>query len=313
MEQRSGRIIRQGNQNPEVQIYRYVTENTFDAYLWQIVETKQKFISQIMSSKSPVRTAEDIDETALSYAEIKMLATGNPLIKEKMDLDNKVSEMKVLKQSYLSQKYAMQDSIAVTYPKEIQRLKASAAGYEKDMEFLKSQPESSGEFFCGMEVDGMYYSEKKEAGEAILKFCKGMSSPDLTPLGKYRGFSMSVSYDTFSKTFDVLLKHDMSYSVSLGTDVFGNITRLDNALVNIPKRLEETARQLENVIKQKENAEAEVSKPFAHEEELTEMMKRLDELNVLLDDGKGQDNVLDGEPEEEHEEAVSRNSQEVER
>ncbi len=297
LEQRAGRIIRQGNQNPEVEICRYVTESTFDAYLWQLVENKQKFISQIMSSKSPVRTAEDIDETALSYAEIKMLATGNPMIKEKMDLDNKVSELKVLKQSFLSQKYYLQDRLSTFYPMEIKRFAERLEAYEKDIAFLGAQPESSGKFFCGMEIKGAVFSEKKAAGEAILLACKEMKDPAPVPLGAYRGFSMHLSFDTKGRTYDLALKNEMTYKASLGMDAAGNITRIDNALDSIPDRLEETKRKLDDTIKQKENAELEVKTPFVHEEELASKMKRLEELNVLLDAGKGQENVPDAEAE----------------
>lgn len=313
LEQRAGRIIRQGNQNQEVEIYRYVTESTFDAYLWQLVENKQKFISQVMSSKNPVRTAEDIDETALSYAEIKMLATGNPLIKEKMDLDNKVSELKVLKQSFLSQRYQMQDRLATYYPGEIKRLTEMAAAYEKDIAFLAKQPKNSTDFFCGMEIKGVVFTDKKAAGEAILLACREMKNPDAIPLGKYRGFSMHLSFDTLSRTYNIMLKHGMTYKASLGMDAFGNITRVDNVLGSISDRLAETKRQLADAIKQKENAETEAGKPFPHEEELAGMMKRLDELNVLLDEGKGQDDVLDSGTKEEQEEKANRNEMEAER
>jgi len=264
-----------------------------------------------MSSKNPVRSAEDIDETALSYAEIKMLATGNPLIKEKMDLDNRVSELKVLKQSFLSQKYELQDKLAAFYPRQIRRFTEAAAAYEKDIAFLKTQPESSGDLFCGMEINGFIFTEKKAAGEAILDACRKMKNPEGIPLGAYRGFSMQLSFDTVGRTYDIALKHEMTYIVSLGSDAFGNITRLDNALSGIEGRLADARRQLENTIKQKENAEVEVEKPFAREEELAEMMERLDELNVLLDTGKGPDNVLDSETEEEQDEEISRDEMEV--
>ncbi len=313
LEQRAGRIIRQGNQNPAVEIYRYVTESTFDAYLWQLVENKQKFISQIMSSKSPVRTAEDIDETALSYAEIKMLATGNPMIKEKMDLDNKVSELKVLKQSFLSQKYYLQDRLSAFYPMETKRLAEWVEAYEKDLAFLRAQPESSGKFFCGMEIKGAVFAEKKAAGEAILLACKEMKTPAAVPLGAYRGFSMHLSFDTVGRTYDLALKHEMTYKASLGTDALGNITRIDNALDSILDRLEETKRKLDDTIKQKENAELEVKLPFAREEELAGMMKRLEELNVLLDAGKGQENVPDAEAGEREEDEKGRHPMEAER
>lgn len=288
-----------------------MTESTFDAYLWQLVENKQKFISQVMSSKSPVRTAEDIDETALSYAEIKMLATGNPLIKEKMDLDNKVSELKVLKQSFLSQKYQLQDRLAVHYPREIKRLTEAKEAYEKDIAFLAAQQKNSGDFFCGMEIKGFTFTDKKAAGEAILDACKAMKNPASVPLGRYRGFSMQLSFDTVGRTYEITLKHEMTYKISLGNDTFGNITRLDNVFSGIPDKLEAMKRQIENTVKQKENAEMEVEKPFNREEELMEMLERLDELNVLLDTEKGQDNVLDTEAEPE--EVMNKKEPEVQR
>lgn len=266
-----------------------------------------------MSSKSPVRTAEDIDETALSYAEIKMLATGNPMIKEKMDLDNKVSELKVLKQSFLSQKYYLQDRLSAFYPMETKRLAEWVEAYEKDLAFLRAQPESSGKFFCGMEIKGAVFAEKKAAGEAILLACKEMKTPAAVPLGAYRGFSMHLSFDTVGRTYDLALKHEMTYKASLGTDALGNITRIDNALDSILDRLEETKRKLDDTIKQKENAELEVKLPFAREEELAGMMKRLEELNVLLDAGKGQENVPDAEAGEREEDEKGRHPMEAER
>ena len=282
LEQRSGRIIRQGNENDEVNIYRYVTEETFDAYLYQLVENKQKFISQIMTSKSPVRSAEDIDETALSYAEIKMLATGNPYIKEKMDLDIQVSKLKLLKQNYLSEKYTLEDKIVKFYPAEIKRFEESMKGLSEDIDFLSKQPKSTKEEFVGMKIEENVHTEKKAAGEAILLACQNMRSPDPVPLGEYRGFSMTLSFDTFSREYQIELKHKMRHRVSLGTDANGNITRIDNALDNIEKRLLSVRQQYKNVIKQYETAKVEVTKPFVSEEELQQKMRRLDELNILL-------------------------------
>ena len=295
LEQRSGRIIRQGNENDEVNIYRYVTEETFDAYLYQLVENKQKFISQIMTSKSPVRSAEDIDETALSYAEIKMLATGNPYIKEKMDLDIQVSKLKLLKQNYLSEKYALEDKIVKFYPAEIKRFEESIKGLSEDIDFLSKQPKNSKEGFVGMKIGEVIHAEKQAAGEAILLACQNMRSPDPIHLGEYKGFIMTLSFDTFSREYQIELKHKMRHRVSLGTDANGNITRIDNALDNIEKRLLSVRQQHENVIKQYETATVEVTKPFVSEEELQQKTRRLDELNILLNmDEKSNEIVDDG-------------------
>ena len=300
LEQRSGRIIRQGNENDKVNIYRYVTEETFDAYLYQLVESKQKFISQIMTSKSPVRSAEDIDATALSYAEIKMLATGNPHIKEKMDLDIQVSKLKLLKQNYLSEKYALEDKILKYYPAEIKRHEEKIKGLKEDIEFICKQSEIPKDNFAGMKIGDTMYMEKNDAGEAILLSCKNMRSPEPIRLGMYRGFEMTLMFDSFSREYQVELKHAMRYTVSLGSDAGGNIIRLDNALDNVSKNLESVTEQYENVMKQLENAKEEVNKPFVSEDELQQKLKRLDELNVLLSlDEKCNEIVDDGtEPEE---------------
>jgi len=293
LEQRSGRIIRQGNENEEVNIYRYVTEETFDAYLYQLVENKQKFISQIMTSKSPVRSAEDIDETALSYAEIKMLATGNPYIKEKMDLDIQVSKLRLLKQNYLSEKYALEDKILKYYPAEIKRFEESIKGLEEDILFLSKQPKNSKESFVGMKIGEVLHAEKQAAGEAILLACQNMRSPEPVPLGEYRGFTMTLSFDTFSREYQIELKNKMRHRVSLGSDANGNITRIDNALDNIEKRLQHVMEQHENVTKQYETAKFEVTKPFVSEEELQQKTRRLDELNILLNMDEKSNEILD--------------------
>ena len=298
LEQRSGRIIRQGNENPEVEIYRYVTEDTFDAYLFQLIEGKQKFASQIMTGKSPVRSAEDIDETALSYAEIKMLATGNPYIKEKMDLDVQVAKLKLLKANFLSEKYALEDKILKTYPQEIARKTEIGNGLEADIRTAQANPKGSADGFCGMTVKGKGYSEKAKAGEAILAACKEMTTPAPVPLGEYRGFAMELAFDTFSRTYQVRMKGELTYSVELGTDTFGNITRLDNLLEGLPKRLEQTGAELENTKQQLETAKAEVTKPFAKEEELTQKAARLNELNALLSLDKRENEIVSGEAEE---------------
>ena len=281
LEQRLGRIVRQGNENPKVEIYRYVTEQTFDAYLYQLVEGKQKFASQIMTSKSPARSADDIDETALSYAEIKMLATGNPLIKEKMDLDLKVNELKVLKSAYLSQKFNLEDAILKTYPAQIAKYNSQISGLEKDIQTAKEHPKT--DTFCGMTVLGVPYFEKSKAGLAIINASKTInSSADTINLGEYRGFKTEICFDSFSRIYRFILKGKISHSVDLGTDVNGNIVRIDNAIKDMPSRLAMCKTELENTILQLENAKAEVEKPFVFEDELKQKSTRLDELNTQL-------------------------------
>ncbi|MBD8979421.1 MAG: helicase [Clostridiales bacterium] len=302
LEQRLGRSIRQGNENPTVDIYRFVTEETFDAYLYQLVEGKQKFASQIMTSKSPVRSCEDIDETALSYAEIKMLATGNPYIKEKMDLDIQVQKLRLLKSNFLSEKYALEDKIIKFYPQEIARRTDTIEGLKSDIERAKQHPKPLDDNFIGMTVKGVFYSEKADAGNAILNACQAMTSPDPVPLGEYRGFQTELSFDTFEKEYKVKLKGELGYSVSLGTDTFGNITRLDNALEGLPKRLEMNEQELENVKTQYETAKVDVEKPFNQEEELKTKTARLNELNALLNVDKRENEIVGGEPDEGDEE-----------
>ncbi|WP_418527622.1 DEAD/DEAH box helicase family protein [Longicatena caecimuris] len=302
LEQRLGRSIRQGNENLEVDIYRFVTEETFDAYLYQLVEGKQKFASQIMTSKSPVRSCEDIDETALSYAEIKMLATGNPYIKEKMDLDIQVQKLRLLKSNFLSEKYALEDKIIKFYPQEIARRTDTIEGLKSDIERAKQHPKPLDDSFIGMTVKGVFYSEKADAGNAILDACQAMTSPDPVPLGEYRGFQTELSFDTFEKEYKVKLKGELGYAVSLGTDTFGNITRLDNALEGLPKRLEINEQELENVKTQFETAKVDVEKPFNQEEELKTKTARLNELNALLNVDKRENEIVGGEPDEGDEE-----------
>lgn len=302
LEQRLGRSIRQGNENLEVDIYRFVTEETFDAYLYQLVEGKQKFASQIMTSKSPVRSCEDIDETALSYAEIKMLATGNPYIKEKMDLDIQVQKLRLLKSNFLSEKYALEDKIIKFYPQEIARRTDTIEGLKSDIERAKQHPKPLDDSFIGMTVKGVFYSEKADAGNAILDACQAMTSPDPIPLGEYRGFQTELSFDTFEKEYKVKLKGELGYAVSLGTDTFGNITRLDNALEGLPKRLEINEQELENVKTQFETAKVDVEKPFNQEEELKTKTARLNELNALLNVDKRENEIVGGEPDEGDEE-----------
>lgn len=298
LEQRSGRIVRQGNENPQVDIYRYVTEQTFDAYLYQLVEGKQKFASQIMTSKSPVRSAEDIDETALSYAEIKMLATGNPYIKEKMDLDIQVQKLKMLKSNFLSEKYGLEDKVIKFYPQQIAYLKSRVEGLTKDVETAKSHPKPIDEQPLGMMVSDVSYSEKAEAGQAIINACKSMNSPDAIPLGEYRGFQMELYFDTVQRNYVVKLKGETSRDVPLGDDAHGNIVRIDNGIERFEEALADTKNSLENTEKQFETAKQEIEKPFAKEEELRAKTARLDELNILLNMDKKENEIVGGEPDE---------------
>ena len=298
LEQRSGRIVRQGNENPQVEIYRYVTEQTFDAYLYQLVEGKQKFASQIMTSKSPVRSAEDIDETALSYAEIKMLATGNPYIKEKMDLDIQVQKLKMLKSNFLSEKYGLEDKVIKFYPQQIAYLKSRVEGLTKDVETAKLHPKPIDEQPLGMMVSGVSYSEKAEAGQAIINACKSMNSPDAIPLGEYRGFQMELYFDTVQRNYVVKLKGETSRDVPLGDDSHGNIVRIDNGIERFEEALADTENSLENTEKQFETAKQEIEKPFAKEEELRAKTARLDELNILLNMDKKENEIVGGEPDE---------------
>jgi len=298
LEQRSGRIIRQGNHNTEVNIYRYVTEQTFDAYLYQLVEGKQKFASQIMTSKSPVRSAEDIDETALSYAEIKMLATGNPYIKEKMDLDIQVQKLRLLKSSFLSEKYALEDKTIKFYPQRIANLTERVNGLVKDVETAKQHPKPAEEQPLGMMVSGVFYSEKAKAGAAILEVCKAMTSADPVPLGEYRGFKMDILFDSMARSYVVRLKGETSRNVPLGEDIHGNIVRIDNGIERFEESLADTRNELENTKNQFETAKKEIEKPFNQEEELKAKTARLDELNILLNMDKRENEIVGGEPDE---------------
>ncbi|WRT45279.1 N-6 DNA methylase [Streptococcus suis] len=298
LEQRSGRIIRQGNSNPDVDIYRYVTEQTFDAYLYQLVEGKQKFASQIMTSKSPVRSAEDIDETALSYAEIKMLATGNPYIKEKMDLDIQVQKLKLLKSNFLSERYALEDKIIKYYPQRITALENRIEGLKQDVETAKQHPKPTDDRFVGMEVKGVFYSEKADAGKAIIETCKQRNSPDPIPLGKYRGFETELLFNTAERNYEVRLKGATSRNVPLGDDAHGNIIRLDNGIERFAESLSLAENDLENTKNQLETAKKEVQKPFIQEEELKTKLARLDELNILLNMDKRENEIVGGEPDE---------------
>ena len=295
LQQREGRIIRQGNENNEVDIYTYVTESTFDSYLYQLVEGKQKFIGQIMTSKSPVRSCEDIDETALSYAEIKALCTGNPHIKEKMDLDIDVQRLRLLKANHLSQRYALEDQIIKELPQQIAKYEQYIEGYLSDMDRLKENTHPNEDGFSPMEVEGTVYTDKKAAGSAILAACKVMTSPEPVPLGQYRGFSMDLSFASLTREFKVTLKGALCYTTNLGTDVFGNILRLDNLLESMEERISTCREQLENTRMQLENAKLEVDKPFPQEDELKRKSARLDELNILLNMDKRESEIVDGD------------------
>ena len=290
--QRSGRIIRQGNMNPEVDIYRYVTEGTFDAYLYQLVENKQRFIAQIMTSKTPVRFAEDIDETALSYAEIKALAAGNPLIIEKTELDTQVAKLKLLKQTHLSNIYAMEDKVIKYYPNEIKRLEIRVQNIEDDIEHLNDNTDNT-ENFQGMIIDEKKILEKKEAGQKIINMCKSMTCKEPIEIGVYKGFKMILSFDTFDRTFHLDLKNKLSYNLALGSDLLGNITRIDNTLGNIKNKLEKSKNDLAETRKQFENAKLETQRPFPQEEELKQKSKRLDELNIQLNLNKNDKEIID--------------------
>lgn len=281
MTQRNGRIIRQGNRNKQVQIFQYVTEGTFDAYLYQTLENKQKFISQIMTSKSPVRSCDDVDEQALSYAEIKALCAGNPLIREKMDLDVDVAKLKVLRADYQSKHFRLEDQLLKYFPAEIEAQQSRNRGFEADMKTVEAHPLPE-EGFVGMEVGGKHYTEKADAGDAILALCKEIKSTEGIPIGSYRGFQMELSYNTFEKQFQITMKGEMSHHVSLGTDARGNLTRLDNALAGIPGRLERGQEQLENLRNQQAAAQVELTKPFPQEAELAEKSARLAELDAAL-------------------------------
>ena len=290
--QRSGRIIRQGNKNPEVDIYRYVTEGTFDAYLYQLVENKQRFISQIMTSKTPVRFAEDIDETALSYAEIKALAAGNPDIIEKTELDTQVAKLKLLKQNYLSEKYELEDKVIKYYPNEIKRLENRIEDMKEDIEVFNNNntPDNS---FEKMNIKGTDFTERKEAGEKIIEICKSMTNPEPLEIGEYKGFKIILSFDTMDRKFYASMKNNLSYKTELGSDPSGNITRIDNALNGIETRLSSVENNLEDTKKNYESAKKEIEKPFPQEEELKTKSKRLDELNIKLNLNNKDKEIID--------------------
>ena len=299
MTQRNGRIIRQGNRNKEVQVYQYVTEGTFDAYLYQTLENKQKFISQIMTSKSPVRSCDDVDEQALSYAEIKALCAGDPNIREKMDLDVEVARLKVLKADHQSQQYRLEDKLLKYFPAEIEKTKSIISGFETDIKTAEVHPQVK-DGFCGMEVKGIKFAEKADAGEAILAACKSYHGLEAMPLGTYRGFQMELSFESFTKEFQIALKGEMTHRVSLSESALGNLTRLDNAISSIEGRMEKSKQQLENLYAQQDTARAELGKQFPQEAELAEKSARLAELDALLNMDEhvgGEELCSDGEME----------------
>ena len=293
LEQQEGRILRQGNQNDKVKIFRYVTENTFDAYMWQILENKQKFISQIMTSKSPVRACEDVDDTALSYAEIKALATGNPYIKEKMDLDVQVSKLKLLKANHTSQIYRLESDIAKNFPVQISALKERIAGMQIDSQIVKSVDLQDNDTFT-MTVGNVLYEDKKEAGEALIAACAGLKTVSTSgKVGEYHGFTLSASYNMFSNAFELTVKGKCSYKLEIGKDPVGNMQRIHNTLSSIDRKLTESVQKLETVQQQLATAQEEVKKPFPKEAELNEKIERLSELNALLNmDEKGNETIM---------------------
>ena len=303
IEQQEGRILRQGNMNDKVKIFRYVTEGTFDSYSWQLIENKQKFIGQIMTSKSPVRSCEDIDEAALSYAEVKALATGNPYIKEKMDLDIQVSKLKLLKANHTSQRYRLEDNIAKHYPMQITALKERLEGYRADIQTYAAHKPVDKDAFS-MKIGNRTYTDKKEAGAALIDMCRSAKQPNMAvTIGEFQGFKMSVSFDSFFSKFTISLKGSLSHEVEIGADPLGNLQRLSNALEGMTGKMTDVEQKLSNVEHQLETAKVEVTKPFAQEQELAEKLERLAELNALLNMDEKGDNALDmgdDEPDDEN-------------
>jgi N12 class adenine-specific DNA methylase len=312
LEQRLGRLERQGNMFPEVEVYRYVTEQTFDAYLYQLVEGKQKFISQIMTSKSPVRSAEDVDEVALSFAEVKMLATGDERFKEKMDLDMQVSKLRVLKQSYLSEHYDLEDRVLKHYPEEIKRYEECIAGYERDTALAEKNKPRAGEKFFPMTLKGVIYTEKADAGEMLLAVCKENPLSQAVMIGSYRGFGMEVFYDTLEAHYCVNLCGARKHKIDLGSDTLGNLIRIENEIAKLPVKLEAAKTRKAEMITQLETAKAELGKPFAFEEELKEKTERLNMLNIELNLNEKDTSVMDAEPEQRGE-SMERKSSDRER
>ena len=302
LEQRAGRIVRQGNTNPEIHITRYITEGTFDAYMYQLLEAKQKFIAQIMTSKTPVRTAEDIDETALSYAEIKALACGNPLIIEKMQLDADVAKLKLQKFEHLSQRYRLEDKLIKEYPMRISEEKELISAYERDIQTLSENTlQGEEKVFNPMTIFGTVYTERADAGKTILALCKQMTTPKPHEIGYYRGFCMKLGFDTSAQEFFINLVGSLTYKVTLGDNAGGIIMRLDNMLGSLDKKLNNCKNALADLEKQVEDAKIQIAKPFPDEEKLEAMCKRLDELNAELDLDKHENEIVDGAEEQETE------------
>lgn len=293
--QRLGRIVRQGNRNPEVEIFRYVTENTFDAYLYQLVENKQRFIAQIMTSKAPARIADDVDETALSYSEIKALATGNPLIIEKCNLDVEVSKLNMLKANHLNQRFSLENLVLRKYPAKIAELREEINGYEKDVAIAAAHPKPA-EGFAGMEVLGTVYAERKEAGKAIINACTSLNGSATVQLGQYRGFSLILEYDSTKSDYRLTIKGQLSHTISLSADAIGNTTRIDNLVDGLTRTLAELQEVLQDVQTQLGNAKTEMETPFAKEAELAEKSARLKELDILLNMDQKDMSLLDEEP-----------------
>ena len=308
LEQREGRIIRQGNHNKKVHIFRYVTESTFDSYMWQLIENKQKFISQIMTSKAPVRSCEDVDEAALSYAEVKALATGNPAVKEKMALDVDVAKLKLLKANHMNNQYRLEDDIARNFPQQIAKLTEIIDSYKADIAHFSEYKITDPEQFS-MEISGKVFTEKKEAGAALLAVCKEIKSVDAAmDIGSYQGFNMRIQFDSWSKEFILSVKHESVAKVWLGADALGNIIRINNLLESYPEKLAEAEQRLETVQEQMTNAKEEVGKPFPKEEELNQKLERLSELNALLNMDEREDTETEQSESKEKEERPARGS-----
>ena len=308
LEQREGRIIRQGNHNKKVHIFRYVTESTFDSYMWQLIENKQKFISQIMTSKAPVRSCEDVDEAALSYAEVKALATGNPAVKEKMALDVDVAKLKLLKANHMNNQYRLEDDIARNFPQQIAKLTEIIDSYKADIAHFSEYKITDPEQFS-MEISGKVFTEKKEAGAALLAVCKEIKSVDAAmDIGSYQGFNMRIQFDSWSKEFILSVKHESVAKVRLGADALGNITRINNLLESYPEKLAEAEQRLETVQEQMTNAKEKVGKPFPKEEELNQKLERLSELNALLNMDEREDTETEQSESKEKEERPARGS-----
>ena len=308
--QRNGRMIRQGNENKKVYVYSYVTEKTFDSYMYQLVEQKQKFISQIMTSKTPARTMEDIDDKALTYGEIKALATGNPKILEKTSLDTDVAKLKLLKQEFMNQKYSLQDKIIKYFPEEIARLNNKIGAMEEDTIKLQEYTKPNADGFSPMKINGMIYTEKQEAGKKLLECIQNLKSMETREIGEYRGFTMEMSFDSITRNIRLKLKNKFSYSIDLGTDVNGNITRINNCLENISKDIPHEREKLDNTYFQLENAKEESQKEFPKEQELQEKLRKLEEINAELKINENDHEMLGNEQEEKENKSPNKNSPE---